>query len=250
MRKSGGNRRNRQDGRPTVTIIIVTFNAGNYLQACIDSITSQTFQNIELLIFDGVSTDNTLDIIRQNADHISFWQSEPDVGIYDAMNKAVKHATGKWILFLGADDELLHGFSQASAHLKKEDTLYYGHCYRKEIKTNSKLSAYEIAKVNVCHHAVFYPTRIFNKYNYKTEYVVYADHALNIQLWGDKSIYKRYLPYAIAKYSPDGFSTRTKDEVFRETKLDWIKKYMSGYVYFRYAIRKWKEKKKKKNDFF
>ena len=235
---------------PTVTIIIVSYNAGKFLQACIDSIARQSFKNIEVVLLDGNSTDDTVEIIKRNEHLISFWKSEPDTGIYDAMNKAVRLATGKWILFLGADDELLEGFSEAAFELKNENTLYYGHCFRKEIKTNAKLTAYEIAKVNVCHHAVFYPSGVFKKYQYKTDYVVYADHALNIQLWGNKLFAKKYLPFAIAKYSPDGFSTRTKDEAFKTQKLGWIKNNMSSYVYIRYAIRKWKEKKKQKSDFF
>lgn len=235
---------------PAVSIIIVTYNAGRYLQACLDSIAQQNFRNFEVVILDGQSTDDTVGIIKQNEKLVKTWKSQPDNGIYDAMNKAVKMAAGKWFLFLGADDLLLPGFSEAAAALQDERTLYYGFCYRKDIQTNKKLTAYEVAKVNVCHHALFYPAHVFKKYHYNTRYVVYADHALNMQLWGDKSIPKKYLPIPIARYSPDGFSTRTKDEAFKAEKLEWVKKHMSGYVYLRYAIRKWKEKKKNKPDFF
>ena len=245
-----GNLQIKNIAEPTVTVIIVTYNAGKFLQACIDSITRQNFKSIQVVVMDGMSTDDTVEIIKRNEQHISYWKSEPDKGIYDAMNKAVKLATGKWMLFLGADDELLEGFCTAAAALKNQNTLYYGYCFRKSIKTNVKLSSYEIAKVNVCHHAVFYPAKVFKKYHYKTDYLVYADHALNIQLWGDKSLIKKYLPFAIAQYSPDGFSTRTKDEAFKAQKLGWIKNNMSSYVYIRYAIRKWKEKKKQQSDFF
>lgn len=70
----------------------------------IQSVLNQTYENVECLVIDGASTDNTVDIIKKyNVDYIS----EPDNGIYDAMNKGWKRAKGEWILYLGADDELL-----------------------------------------------------------------------------------------------------------------------------------------------
>ena len=87
-----------------VTIIIATFNVGDTLQRCIDSILSQSYRNWTLIVIDGGSTDNTVDIIQKNTHIISHWESEPDNGIYHAWNKAIRHARGDWITFLGADD--------------------------------------------------------------------------------------------------------------------------------------------------
>ena len=89
-----------------ISVIVAVYNAASTLQQCIDSVTSQTYSNRELIIWDGGSTDGTLEILRANASKISFWESAPDNGIYDAWNKALKHATGDWICFLGADDHL------------------------------------------------------------------------------------------------------------------------------------------------
>src|SRR6476661_4261693 len=83
---------------PLVSIVIVTYNAAGHLQPCLDSIKAQSFKNIDLLILDGASKDNTVEIIKSNERLITYWQSEPDKGIYDAMNTAVKFAKGKWIL--------------------------------------------------------------------------------------------------------------------------------------------------------
>jgi glycosyltransferase involved in cell wall biosynthesis len=88
----------------SITIVIATFNAEKTLQKCIDSIVNQTYRNKQLIIIDGASTDTTLSIIKANQSHISFYLSELDNGIYSAWNKALKHATGDWICFLGADD--------------------------------------------------------------------------------------------------------------------------------------------------
>uniref|UniRef100_UPI003B58646C glycosyltransferase n=1 Tax=Noviherbaspirillum sp. ST9 TaxID=3401606 RepID=UPI003B58646C len=96
---------------PLISIITVTLNAAKYLEDCITSVINQSSLNIEHLIFDGGSTDGTLEIINKYERHITYWQSEKDKGIYDAMNKAVKKAKGEWVYFLGADDTLLKGFS-------------------------------------------------------------------------------------------------------------------------------------------
>ncbi len=89
-----------------VSIIISVFNGRATLQQCIDSIRQQTLANKELIVIDGGSQDGTVDLLRANAEWISYWESEPDRGIYHAWNKALAHAHGEWICFLGADDFL------------------------------------------------------------------------------------------------------------------------------------------------
>lgn len=91
-----------------ISIIIATYNAEKTLKRCLNSIVSQKNDQLELLIIDGGSTDRTMDIVRDFADSIiDVVVSETDKGIYDAWNKGWRLATGKWIMFLGADDYLL-----------------------------------------------------------------------------------------------------------------------------------------------
>jgi glycosyltransferase involved in cell wall biosynthesis len=89
-----------------ITIITATYNSEDVLENCIKSIISQTYKNIEYIIIDGASTDNTLAIINKYNANISKWISEKDTGVYDAWNKGVKLATGEWIMFVGSDDFL------------------------------------------------------------------------------------------------------------------------------------------------
>ena len=100
-------RRSLQKNRkePTISIIVATMNAAATLQECILSICEQTYQARELIIIDGGSTDETLEIVQRYAAEIAHWQSGPDNGIYDAWNKGLAHAKGDWICFLGADDK-------------------------------------------------------------------------------------------------------------------------------------------------
>ncbi|NOS96847.1 MAG: glycosyltransferase [Methylotenera sp.] len=91
---------------PLITIIVAVFNGAETLQQCIDSVSQQTYTNIELIIIDGGSKDGTTDLLITNNKKISYWVSEPDNGIYNAWNKGLAQASGEWIYFLGADDFL------------------------------------------------------------------------------------------------------------------------------------------------
>ncbi|MBT3749124.1 MAG: glycosyltransferase [Bacteroidetes bacterium] len=91
---------------PKVSIITVVYNAGALLEKTIANVLAQSYANIEYLIIDGASTDTTLEIIRKYEDKIDFWSSEPDTGLYDAMNKGIKAATGDYVWFINAGDTI------------------------------------------------------------------------------------------------------------------------------------------------
>lgn len=93
---------------PTVSIITVCYNSEKTIQSTINSVLNQTYPNIEYIIVDGGSTDNTIEIIKNNSKFITKWISEPDNGIYDAMNKGIKMSEGKLIATLNADDCYVH----------------------------------------------------------------------------------------------------------------------------------------------
>lgn len=116
---------------PLITIITATYNAASYLPTLIASIREQTYKNFEWVVMDGGSTDGTVEILRVNADVVGYWSSEPDKGIYNAWNKALRHASGEWICFLGADDYLWSNdaLTQVAAVLKtlpSETQIAYG----------------------------------------------------------------------------------------------------------------------------
>ena len=112
----------------SISIITVTYNAEKYLQNTINSIDKQSYQNIEYIIVDGNSSDGTVDIIKRNTKLISKWISEPDTGLYDAMNKALNMASGEFVWFINAGDEIYDAntlkliFDNASA--QNADLLY------------------------------------------------------------------------------------------------------------------------------
>ncbi len=91
---------------PTVSIITITYNAGRFLERTVESILAQQATDFEYIVIDGASEDDTLDIIKRYGNHITNWISEPDRGLYDAMNKGLHRATGEYVWFMNAGDEL------------------------------------------------------------------------------------------------------------------------------------------------
>ncbi|QEC52081.1 glycosyl transferase family 2 [Anseongella ginsenosidimutans] len=87
-----------------LSVITVTFNCRELLPRTLESVQAQAFSSIEHIIVDGASTDGTLELIRENEAYLGAWISEPDKGIYDAMNKGLRMARGKYVLFLNAGD--------------------------------------------------------------------------------------------------------------------------------------------------
>jgi len=90
--------------KPKISIITSVYNGENYLEQTVLSVLNQSYDNIEYIIIDGNSTDKSPDIIKKHEERLKFWVSEPDKGIYNAWNKALKHISGDWIVFIGADD--------------------------------------------------------------------------------------------------------------------------------------------------
>jgi len=89
---------------PKISIITPTFNSDKYLEDTIKSVISQNYPNLEYIIIDGGSTDRTVDIIKKYSEYIAFWISEPDNGMYDAINKGFSNSTGEIMAWLNSDD--------------------------------------------------------------------------------------------------------------------------------------------------
>ena len=93
---------------PTLTIITINLNNSIGLRKTIESVISQTYNDFEYLIIDGGSIDGSVDVIKEYADRISYWFSEPDKGIYNAMNKGILKAKGQYLQFLNSGDYLVN----------------------------------------------------------------------------------------------------------------------------------------------
>lgn len=197
-----------------ISIITVVRNGAKTLEACIQSVIGQSYEDIEFIVIDGGSTDGTLDILRRHDNSISFWVSESDNGIYDAMNKGARHVTGDRILFLGSDDTLLADLRTVAPLLIHGDTIYYGDAYwrsRKRLYVGPFTTA-KLARTNICHQTVFYPRAVFTKYTFNLRYSLQADWELNMRCFSDPEFRFQYIPVQVAIYNDlHGLSSVRRD---------------------------------------
>ncbi|MBC7400785.1 MAG: glycosyltransferase [Mucilaginibacter sp.] len=176
-----------------ISLITVTRNAQKTLGRCIESVIAQNYSNIEYIIIDGASTDDTLQIISQHKQHIDFFVSEPDAGIYDAMNKGIRMATGNIVGILNSDDffaykETLSDIATAFAN-DNIDVLYGNLNYinpNGSIVRKWRSGAYKPGMFNrgwMPPHPTFYCKRVlFEKWgDYKLQYGTAADYELMLR---------------------------------------------------------------------
>ena len=200
-----------------LTIIIPTYNSASCITRCLDSIVCQTMQDFEVLVMDGVSTDNTSELVKSyNDDRIKFY-SEPDKGIYDAMNKGIAKAHGEWLYFIGSDDWLLDNKvlqSVFSLGIDKYDVVYGDVESDLSEKNKGEWTLYTL-EYNRCHQAIFYRKTIFDKIgNYTLKYKIGADHDLNLKWFLNPEINNVFINQKIAHFSTGGFSKEQGDDGF------------------------------------
>lgn len=198
------NRSMEKNGKPFFTIITSTLNVIETIERCVKSVAEQTFRNYEHIIVDGASTDGTVEFLNSRKELFSVLISEPDTGIYNAWNKALKYARGEWILFLGADDILadknvlsdVAGFIREN---KAESGIVYGDVMMvsKENYLDWRLESVDPADIgkNVrgkirpllpCHSGIFHHKDLLNKYGpFDESYSICADAKLLL-----KALYK------------------------------------------------------------
>lgn len=115
---------------PRISIIVPSYNQGRFIGHTLESIVSQNYPNLELIIVDGGSCDKTVDVIKKYASHVNWWVSEADDGQANAINKGMTHATGEILAWLNSDDCLMPGalFRVATQFMdSKETDVVYGH---------------------------------------------------------------------------------------------------------------------------
>lgn len=221
---------------PKISIITVVYNAKSFLEETIESVLSQNFNNFEYIIIDGGSIDGTLDIIKKYQDRITLWVSEPDKGIYDAMNKGIKHAKGEYVYFLGGDDLLFDNqvLKNVNSYLMDKRKVYYGNVLfkKRNVIYDGEFNLVKIVTRNISHQSIFYPKEIFEKYSFDTKYKIFADYELNLKLYGNSSYSFVYIPITIALFNDEGASgSNTLDLNFENDRFEIIKNNFPYWIY-------------------
>ena len=224
---------------PKVSIITVVYNGIEFLEETIKSVISQTYPNIEYIIVDGGSKDGTLDIIKKYEAHISKWISEPDKGIYDAMNKGIDLATGDWQNFLNAGDSFVDNnvLEKIFTSDLENITLVYGDIIAiRENGQKLNVNAIELKDDNsikkgmkVCHQAIFYNKNIMIKYDDKLRLKSEWKHLIEITRKENFSPKKFNFP--IVYYSVGGLGAQQLKLNQKEYRDVFLKMYgMSAYI--------------------
>lgn len=205
---------------PMFSIIIPTLNVAAVLPACLDSIARQTCGDFELVLVDGGSTDETLDIANIFAPNLGerlIIHRDTDQGVYDAMNRGVDLATGTWLLFLGADDSLYEAdtLARVAAFIGEHEPsdLVYGDVIMRS--TNFRWGgAFDLDRLlfkrNICHQAIFYRRGLFGTIGpYNLRYRVLADWDFNIRCFSNPALVTRYMHVVVASYNEFGGLSNT-----------------------------------------
>lgn len=218
-----------------ISVVTVCYNAAGVLEETMLSVLNQTYKDIEYIIVDGGSTDGTVDIIKKYADRIAYWVSEPDKGIYDAMNKGTKLATGNFLIFLGAGDLFYttNVIKNVVEQIKNPNVAYYGNVIFKGVgkKYLGKFNKIKWATTNISHQAIFYPKQVYRIYVYNTIYRVYADYAYNLNLLKEKVKFV-YIDEVITLYDMTGFSANNRDEAFQKDFRNLLLNSVGFWAYY------------------
>ena len=214
--------------RPEVSIIIPTYNSELTIQRCLLSVVSQTIKNFEILVKDGMSSDNTVSIVKELKDQNPLIPitiiSEKDKGVYDAMNQAIELSSGEWLYFLGSDDYLIdeNVLRDVSPYLHIGDLdLVYGNVIAPDYGGvyGGVFTKERIVNENICHQAIFYNRSLFRRYNnYSLEYPLLSDYEFNLKCLFDRKVTTKHINRVIAHYSSNGLSKRVIDAKFLSDK--------------------------------
>ena len=234
---------------------IVTINYNNLagLRKTVDSVLRQTHKDYEWIVIDGGSTDGSKKLIEQYQSHFTFWCSEPDNGLYNAINKGISHATGDYVQFLNSGDWLYDDQTLAKATTQIDNIfdIYYGDMVQvndgdklNPITYPDKLGFFFFPYNNICHQATFYRRTLFENNPYDESFSIVSDWAMNLNLLFNGCTFKHLNQY-IVYYDNRGRSSETNQKhhqermaafakyVPQQLQID-VKKYEKKYYFSRH----------------
>lgn len=233
------------------SIVTINFNNQDGLHKTIENVVTQTFKDFEYIIIDGGSTDGSVEIIKKYKDKITYWVSEPDKGIYNAMNKGIEKASGDWIIFMNsgdifANDNILSLVNSCEVPLNT--AVIYGDSFEgnadKNYKYQDAIPFWEsrdyLHHKGFCHQSSFTRTELAKKYLFDEHFKIAADYKMFYDFYKDGlSFY--YIPLAISIFDIGGTCKQNPKIAFKEDaiilgKYGTIKYYyyyMKKFYYYR-----------------
>jgi len=225
---------------PILSIITVVRNCEETIEKTILSVINQNYQNIEYIIIDGMSNDNTLNIINKYRKHLTHFVSEPDKGIYDAMNKGIKLATGDWVNFMNAGD---YFFDNSTTSLvvseigKQNFDIIYGDfiAINQNFGSNLLVKAKPLNKIYqgnlYSHQSCFIKSEVIKANLFDLKYKITADYNQMVSLYLQKKIFF-YLPIPFSVMLADGISYSNINTYKEQIKIVHFYKPFSKYLFW------------------
>lgn len=221
-----------------VSVIIPSYNASSTIKNAIDSVLNQSYENVECLIIDGASKDNTIEIVQSYGNKVRY-VSEPDNGIYDAMNKGWRIASGEWVLFLGADDILLPNAINLLITESHDYDIVYGDVLLKfpngVIKNKEAISFTFLPKISCCCHQSLIMKKkcLIDLNGFNTDYKILSDYDLLLRAYKQKHKFLQ-INETISCFQVGGASSSYKN-IFESIRIHKSNNNKSIFIYY-YAI--------------
>jgi glycosyltransferase involved in cell wall biosynthesis len=210
----------RQNKSPLISIITICYNEVKNIEKTCQSVFNQTEKDFEWIVIDGKSTDGTMDILKKYTSKITYFVSEKDKGIYNAMNKGIKRSRGDYLLFLNAGDffkdkYVLKKVKEFIINDKRSNEIYYGDIeYSNGEKVDfskSKLNKKFFISKTISHQGTFIKNRLFERYGlYNENYKIVSDFEFWIKTIVLNKAKTKHLPLTVSILEIQGISSNYK----------------------------------------
>ena len=225
---------------PLLSVITINYNNAKGLKQTINSVVSQTVNDVEFVVIDGGSTDNSIEYVK-NEKRITNWISEADKGIYDAQNKGIQRATGEYLLFLNSGDVLVNDsvLEKISKYLIGNKSFYYGNLILKKNDVQEKHIAPRLIDMDFIlnstfwHPCVFIKSSLFKKFGlYNTQFKIAGDYEFFVRCLLKPNVTTEYMNEFITLFDGNGISNNSEyNEILKKEREEAFKINISEIVY-------------------
>ena len=213
--------------KPLFSIVTVSFNSQETILDTFNSIRNQDYKNIEYIVVDGGSKDKTLEIINENNDIISNWVSEPDKGIYDAMNKGIKMSTGEFVAILNSDDvyydnnvvsKVVNHFTENNCDIVYGNLNYVEQYNLEKIVRKWRCNEYKevfLKGWHPAHPSFFVRKKLYENFGFDLDFKIAADFEIMFRFMEIHKMNSSYLNQVLVKMRTGGESNQSLKNIFK-----------------------------------